>query len=160
MDLASITLTLAGQTWKVPIFKPGDHERLDALLGLTEPGEDVPPPDHEAFPNRLTEDVNAALAAAGLGFKLRAEAVGNKLRLLANRFGGGHEVQGDSDRRQPARLCAAQEEASTTADGKLILTADLDVDGNGRIQAERRRLQCQHQNDGGSGDRCGRSHER
>ncbi len=36
MDLASITLPITDDV--VPIFKPGDHARLDALLGL--------PPDH------------------------------------------------------------------------------------------------------------------
>ena len=37
MDLASVTGNVFGFDIDAPIFKPGDHEKLDALLGITSP---------------------------------------------------------------------------------------------------------------------------
>src|SRR5882672_2908776 len=47
MDLASIDV---GSLLNVPVFKPGDHERLDALLGLTGDHHEDPPAGLDLIP--------------------------------------------------------------------------------------------------------------
>ncbi|MEP7157786.1 MAG: right-handed parallel beta-helix repeat-containing protein [Chloroflexota bacterium] len=66
MDLASITVTVLGEARVVPIFKPGDHERLDALLGIT------PPDHHNDRPGALLSPVTIA----GVTFTFYADVEG------------------------------------------------------------------------------------
>ena len=120
MDLASITVN--GTV--VPVFKSGDHELLDGYLGIT------PADHHDDFPERLTEDLDAALAAAGLGTFLRADAVGNKLQLVA--------IDPTVTSFQVTALAGNSlgfglSQDASMVNGKLVLTAEAAVAGNGRI---------------------------
>src|SRR5688572_21731466 len=120
MDLASITVN--GTV--VPVFKSGDHELLDGYLGIT------PADHHNDFPERLTEDLDEALAAAGLGALLRADAVGNKLQLVAidptvTSF-RVTALAGNS-------LGFGLSQDAAMVNGKLVLTAEAAVASNGRI---------------------------
>jgi len=45
MDLKSITLPVVGV---VPVFKPGDHEKLDAYMGMGANHHDAPPADFDS----------------------------------------------------------------------------------------------------------------
>src|SRR5262249_7083641 len=46
MDLETITLPVVGD---VPVFKPGDHEKLDDYMGITDPDHhEAPPADYNS----------------------------------------------------------------------------------------------------------------
>ncbi|MFN0038401.1 MAG: LEPR-XLL domain-containing protein, partial [Burkholderiales bacterium] len=124
MDLATVTV---GST-VIPIFKPGDHEKLDAFLDL-DPGAG----HHQAFPNRLTTDINAVLATAGLATRLQADADGNKLVLVATDTSvTSFTVTATTGN----ALGFGVSQSSSTIAGKASLTADSAAPGNGRISAD------------------------
>jgi outer membrane protein OmpA-like peptidoglycan-associated protein len=125
MDLASVTI----DGTIVPIFKPGDHDRLDGYLDIS------PANHHQPFPERLTEDVNDALTTAGLGGQLRAEAVGNKLQLVAiDGSVANFQVTALADNSLGFDLL--QDSAVDPDTGEQAVTAVTDVDGNGRITTD------------------------